>query len=59
MANIRDSKTDAACVCPNVEVRSVVQDVVSTTEVCPSADDRKLIGEIWNTRCPENAVTVA
>jgi hypothetical protein len=59
MANICNSTTDTACWCPNADLKSSVENVVGKTEVCTNAEDRKLIGNLWNVKCPDNTVTIA
>lgn len=51
--------TDTACWCPNADLKSAVENVVGGTDVCADAADRKLIGNLWNEKCPDNTVTIA
>lgn len=59
MADMCNPKTDTACWCPNADLKTAVENVVGKTDVCGSADDRKLIGNLWNQKCPDNTVTIA
>lgn len=60
LANIWNHETiDTACWCPNKDLKSAVENVVGGTDLCASADDRKLIGSMWNEKCPDNTVTIA
>ena len=51
--------TDTACWCPNADLKSSVENVTGGTTVCTDAADRKLIGNLWNEKCPDNTVTIA
>ncbi|KKY32057.1 putative proline-rich antigen [Diaporthe ampelina] len=53
------SQTDTACWCPNADLKSSVENVTGGTTVCTDAADRKLIGNLWNEKCPDNTVTIA
>ncbi|KAG8166184.1 hypothetical protein KVR01_004736 [Diaporthe batatas] len=53
------SPTDTACWCSNAVLKIAVTNIVGTTSICSASAHRKLIGDLWNDKCPDKTVHIA